>query len=135
MQWTFLSLALSTHTQLGVLAMYLAMFSQSVVVWVLCIILSATVELPANAQSIRMDLKLNTLRNANWFRLPYPFQWGLPTFSVASAFGMLAGWSSYREYPAKRHQRRHHISASRNDNPNLKKVPGRTFKPILFVLD
>ena len=41
----------------------------------------------------------------------------------------------YREYHAKSHQRKRHISASRNDNLVLKKVPGRTFKPILSVLD
>ena len=44
-------------------------------------------------------------------------------------------WSRYREYPAKRHQRKRHISASRNDNLILKKVPGRTFQPILSILD
>ena len=43
--------------------------------------------------------------------------------------------SLYREYPAKRHQSKHHIFASRNDNPILKKVPGRIFKPILCFLD
>ena len=41
----------------------------------------------------------------------------------------------YREYHAKSHQRKQHISVSRNDNLVLKKVPGRTFKPILSVLD
>jgi len=42
--------------------------------------------------------------------------------------------SNYREYHAKSHQRKRHISASRNDNLVLKKVSGRTFKPILSVL-
>ena len=37
----------------------------------------------------------------------------------------------YREYPTKCHQRKRHISASRNDNPILKKVPDSTFEPIL----
>ena len=36
----------------------------------------------------------------------------------------------YRENPTKRHQRKRHISTSRNDNPILKKVPESTFKPI-----
>ena len=36
--------------------------------------------------------------------------------------------------PPKKSTNRH-ISTSRNDNPILEKVPGRTFKPILFVLD
>ena len=38
---------------------------------------------------------------------------------------------NYREYPTKCHQRKRHISASRNDNPILKKVPDSTFEPIL----
>ena len=44
-------------------------------------------------------------------------------------------WQGYREYPAKCHQRNRHISASRNDNLILKKVPERSFKPILYVLN
>ena len=39
---------------------------------------------------------------------------------------------TYREYPTKCHERKRHISTSRNDNPILKKVPERTFKPILW---
>lgn len=30
--------------------------------------------------------------NAEWFRIPRPFQWGLPVFSAAAAVGMLAGY-------------------------------------------
>ena len=38
----------------------------------------------------------------------------------------------YREYPAKCHQRKRHISASRRDNQILKKVLKSFFKPILW---
>ena len=29
---------------------------------------------------------------ASWFRVPYPFQWGMPVFGVAAIIGMLAGY-------------------------------------------
>ena len=32
------------------------------------------------------------VRAAPWFRLPLPFQWGMPVFGVAAAVGMLAGY-------------------------------------------
>jgi nucleobase transporter 1/2 len=32
------------------------------------------------------------LKNAPWFRIPYPFQWGLPKFSLPAIIGMLAGY-------------------------------------------
>ena len=60
-------------------------------VWILCAILTATVSLPKGAQSIRTDLKMDGFAKAAWFRVPYPFQWGIPTFSVASVVGMIAG--------------------------------------------
>jgi nucleobase transporter 1/2 len=33
-----------------------------------------------------------TLRNAPWFRVPYPFQWGWPVFGLAATVGMLSGY-------------------------------------------
>lgn len=33
-----------------------------------------------------------TLKNAAWFRVPYPFQWGMPVFGAAAFVGMLAGY-------------------------------------------
>ncbi len=33
-----------------------------------------------------------SLAQAPWFRLPLPFQWGLPEFSVAATVGMLSGY-------------------------------------------
>ena len=35
---------------------------------------------------------LNNLKNAPWFRIPYPFQWGFPQFGAAAFIGMLAGY-------------------------------------------
>jgi len=32
------------------------------------------------------------VRDAPWFRLPMPFQWGMPVFGAAAAVGMLAGY-------------------------------------------
>jgi xanthine/uracil permease len=32
------------------------------------------------------------VESAPWFRVPYPFQWGLPQFGAAAAVGMLAGY-------------------------------------------
>ncbi len=32
------------------------------------------------------------LEVAPWFRFPYPFQWGIPTFGAAAIIGMLAGY-------------------------------------------
>lgn len=37
-------------------------------------------------------VKTDVLANAPWFRVPYPFQWGIPQFSVAAAIGMIAGY-------------------------------------------
>ena len=33
-----------------------------------------------------------SVRAAPWFRVPYPFQWGLPIFGAAGIVGMLAGY-------------------------------------------
>jgi len=35
---------------------------------------------------------LENLSNAPWFRIPYPFQWGLPQFGVAAIVGIFAGY-------------------------------------------
>lgn len=32
------------------------------------------------------------VRQSEWFRIPYPFQWGMPQFTVAAFVGMLAGY-------------------------------------------
>ncbi|ELU01493.1 hypothetical protein CAPTEDRAFT_111368 [Capitella teleta] len=65
------------------------------IAWGVCAILTVTNALPDDDQhwayAARTDIKLNALSKAAWFRFPYPGQWGTPTFSVASVFGMLAG--------------------------------------------
>ena len=35
---------------------------------------------------------MDNLQNAPWFRVPYPFQWGIPQFGIAAFVGMLAGY-------------------------------------------
>jgi nucleobase transporter 1/2 len=35
---------------------------------------------------------MDNLKNAPWFRIPYPFQWGIPKFGFAAIIGMLAGY-------------------------------------------
>jgi len=37
-------------------------------------------------------VKLDAVRNAEWVRVPYPFQWGLPIFGAPAIIGMLAGY-------------------------------------------
>ncbi|ELT94865.1 hypothetical protein CAPTEDRAFT_177506 [Capitella teleta] len=63
--------------------------------WSLCGILTATNAIPDDpnhwAYPARTDNKTAVLSQAKWFRFPYPGQWGTPTFSTASVFGMLAG--------------------------------------------
>ncbi|XP_073988001.1 solute carrier family 23 member 1 isoform X2 [Rhodnius prolixus] len=39
----------------------------------------------------RTDVKLKILELSDWFRVPYPGQWGAPTISIAGVLGMLAG--------------------------------------------
>ncbi|KAF6023309.1 SLC23A2 [Bugula neritina] len=38
----------------------------------------------------RTDGKISVITNANWFRVPYPGQWGAPTVSISGVFGILA---------------------------------------------
>ncbi|MEC8380570.1 MAG: solute carrier family 23 protein [Myxococcota bacterium] len=35
---------------------------------------------------------LDNFHNAPWFRVPYPFQWGMPVFGAAAIVGMIAGY-------------------------------------------
>lgn len=37
-------------------------------------------------------LKTAVIADAAWVRFPYPFQWGMPTFSLAAIVGMFAGY-------------------------------------------
>lgn len=66
-----------------------------IISWVICAILTVTDVLPNDpgkwGYSARTDIKIDVLEKAKWFRFPYPGQWGLPTVTTASVFGMLAG--------------------------------------------
>ena len=37
-------------------------------------------------------VSMDKVAAAPWFRVPYPFQWGMPVFRVAAFVGMLAGY-------------------------------------------
>ncbi|XP_070564739.1 solute carrier family 23 member 1-like [Ptychodera flava] len=63
--------------------------------WLLSYILTITDAIPDDDSSYgypgRTDTKGNILKDSDWFRFPYPVQWGIPTVSAAGVFGMLAG--------------------------------------------
>ncbi|XP_078378704.1 solute carrier family 23 member 2-like [Oculina patagonica] len=63
--------------------------------WIICAIITAAGGFPSDASipqyMARTDARTAVLREAKWFRLPYPGQWGTPTISAAGVFGMLAG--------------------------------------------
>ncbi|RDD39403.1 Solute carrier family 23 member 2 [Trichoplax sp. H2] len=66
-----------------------------IVAWCISAIITAAGGFPddqnAPAYRARTDARGSVLINSPWIRFPYPFQWGLPTVSVAGVFGMLAG--------------------------------------------
>jgi nucleobase transporter 1/2 len=60
------------------------------IMWAVCAILTATnVFEPGNFA--RTDVRIKVLQDAPWFRVPYPFQFGLPSVTLSGALGMLAG--------------------------------------------
>ncbi|CAL1261637.1 unnamed protein product [Larinioides sclopetarius] len=58
--------------------------------WSFCAILTAT-NVFQEGSPARTDLRLSALKNSPWFRLPYPGQWGMPSFTTAAILGILAG--------------------------------------------
>lgn len=60
------------------------------IMWALCFVLTLTNILEEGSQA-RTDVRLEVLTDAPWFRIPYPFQFGCPTFTVSACLGMLAG--------------------------------------------
>lgn len=58
--------------------------------WMICAILTVTDVLPPGHPG-RADSKLKIINDSPWFRVPYLFQWGLPTVSLSGVLGMLAG--------------------------------------------
>ncbi|ODM91902.1 Solute carrier family 23 member 1, partial [Orchesella cincta] len=61
-----------------------------VVVWAVCGILTVLDVLPAGDPA-RVDVKKRIIEETDWFRIPYPFQWGIPTVSIGAVLGMLCG--------------------------------------------
>jgi len=60
-----------------------------VTAWVVAAVCTATGLFPEGHPS---HTSLANLESAPWFRLPYPFQWGVPQFGLAAFVGMLAGF-------------------------------------------
>jgi len=60
------------------------------IMWGLCAILTVSGAFSKD-NGARTDTNIKILEKADWFRFPYPFQWGVPTVSAAGVFGMLAG--------------------------------------------
>lgn len=60
------------------------------IMWLICLVLTITNVFEVGSLA-RTDVRLNVLTDAPWFRVPYPFQFGLPTFTVSACLGMLAG--------------------------------------------
>uniref|UniRef100_A0A182KF56 Xanthine/uracil transporter n=1 Tax=Anopheles christyi TaxID=43041 RepID=A0A182KF56_9DIPT len=60
------------------------------IMWTVCGVLTVTGVFP-EGHPARTDVRLRVLQDAEWFRVPYPGQFGLPTVSLAGVLGMLAG--------------------------------------------
>nr|XP_061826386.1 solute carrier family 23 member 1-like [Nerophis lumbriciformis] len=63
--------------------------------WLLCYLLTVFNVLPSEADHYgflaRTDINTDAITTSPWFHIPYPGQWGLPTVSVSSVLGMMAG--------------------------------------------
>ena len=60
-----------------------------VTAWIVSVIFTASGIFPEGHPA---HTSLDNLKNAPWFRIPYPFQWGFPQFGAAAIVGMLAGY-------------------------------------------
>ncbi|KAM4619126.1 solute carrier family 23 member 2 [Polymixia lowei] len=63
--------------------------------WFVCFLLTIFEVLPSKPDeygfTARTDTNLDAVASAPWFHVPYPGQWGVPTVSVSSVLGMIAG--------------------------------------------
>lgn len=59
------------------------------IAWGVAAICTATGVFPAGHPA---HVSTENLAAAPWFRVPYPFQWGMPVFGAAAIVGMLAGY-------------------------------------------
>ncbi|XP_033114665.1 solute carrier family 23 member 2-like [Anneissia japonica] len=66
-----------------------------IISWIFSAIFTAADVFPTNSTQYgygaRTDLNTEVLKQAAWFRFPYPGQWGAPIVTVAGVFGMLSG--------------------------------------------
>ena len=60
-----------------------------VTAWIISAICTALGIFPAGHPA---HTSLANLKDAPWFRIPHPFQWGFPQFGAAAIVGMLAGY-------------------------------------------
>lgn len=61
-----------------------------IIMWLVCALLTESNAISPH-DAARTDTKLKALAEAPWFRIPYPFQWGVPTVSAGAVMGLLAG--------------------------------------------
>ncbi|XP_068596071.1 solute carrier family 23 member 2 [Brachionichthys hirsutus] len=63
--------------------------------WLFCFLLTVFDVFPSKSDEYgflaRTDINLQAVVQAPWLYLPYPGQWGVPTVSVSSVLGMMAG--------------------------------------------
>ncbi|WAQ93888.1 S23A2-like protein [Mya arenaria] len=83
-----------TTTRMPIFSLFPVLLAM-VLSWVICVILTAAGAFPEDKKAwgyyARTDIKTDVLYKSEWFRFPYPGQWGMPTVSTAAVFGMLAG--------------------------------------------
>ncbi|XP_076965440.1 solute carrier family 23 member 2-like isoform X4 [Callospermophilus lateralis] len=83
------------HTSMFYLFQFFPVLLALCISWFICFVLTVTNTLPSSPTDYgylaRTDTKSNVLRQAPWFRIPYPGQWGRPTISLAGVFGIIAG--------------------------------------------
>uniref|UniRef100_UPI003AAA7E91 solute carrier family 23 member 2 isoform X2 n=1 Tax=Centroberyx gerrardi TaxID=166262 RepID=UPI003AAA7E91 len=62
--------------------------------WLLCFIFTVTDVFPPEKDKYgfyaRTDARQGILAAAPWFKIPYPFQWGVPTVTAAGVIGMMS---------------------------------------------
>ncbi|EEB16727.1 purine permease, putative [Pediculus humanus corporis] len=59
----------------------------TIIVYFICYLLTRF-DLLDDIDPARIDGNINIIDNTDWFRAPYPFQWGWPTFTISSIFAM-----------------------------------------------
>ncbi|XP_025208923.1 solute carrier family 23 member 2-like [Melanaphis sacchari] len=75
------------RVRLKIFALFSILLSMSIM-WIVCAYLTSwNIILPTDPTNT--ESKTGVLRNAPMFRIPYPFQWGWPTFSLTSVLFML----------------------------------------------